>query len=111
MIGVMSRPPFRGRPWGPADRAGGVLDAVLDELRVQVPDVVIERYDPWNKTEDDNLYFVGDSTAYELVLINTNSSGGGPLLIESDYDPLTTEDVEEAVAYIRQCLADSHDAT
>ncbi|MEV6604366.1 hypothetical protein [Kutzneria sp. NPDC051319] len=66
-----------------------MLDAVLDELRVQVPDVVVERHDPFNKTEDDTLHFVGDSSAYELVLVGTPPDGGGPLTIdEVDADAL-----------------------
>src|SRR5690242_3879615 len=100
MIGDMPRPPFRGLPWGPADRTGGVLAVVLDEPRVRVP-VVMERHDPFNPTEDDNLYFIGDSTAYELVLITCGENGGGPLDLEDEERVrLDTEDFADAVAFI-----------
>jgi len=49
--------------WLLTDRAGGPLDEVLDELRRRHPDLWVERLKSTHPGDDDNVYFIGDSTS------------------------------------------------
>ncbi|WP_186315896.1 hypothetical protein [Catellatospora sichuanensis] len=99
MLAVMSRPPFRGRPWAPEDRTGGPLDDVLDGVRHHIPDLVVERITVKHAGDDDNVYFLGDSTSYDLVQMDSHEDGQPPFYIEGD-DTARCTDVATAVAFI-----------
>ncbi len=91
---------MRGRPWGPADRTGGPLDQVLDEVRRYCPDLVVERL------PDDNIYFLGDEFGLDRVQVACAAEGRPPFLVE-DGGAIETSDAAEAAAVIRSWLSEA----
>ena len=101
----MPTPPSRGKPWAATDRTGGPLDDILDQLRVRRPDLIVERWDAEDPhTEDDNVYFLGDSSGLDRVQIDSAENGRPPFTVEPFYigtcerPRVDTNDVAEAVA-------------
>lgn len=92
----MTRPPQRGRPWTAIDRTGGPLDQILDQLRAQIPDLAVERLQPPHPGDDDNVYFLGDSSDLDRVQLDTAPGGQPPFLIEADQRFQTTDPADAA---------------
>jgi hypothetical protein len=99
----VTRPPLRGRPWTTADRTGGPLDQILDELRAQIPALVVERLHQLHAGDDDNVYFLGTGTDLDRVQVETASGGQPPFLIEAD-QRLETADPVHATTTIHAWL-------
>lgn len=79
------RPRFKWptHDWQPADRTGGPLDGVLDELRRQHPDLWVERLKSTHSGEDD-VYFIGTADLRRIVQVDTGPDGHPPFTIEDD---------------------------
>jgi len=93
----------RGRPWTNADRTGGPIDDVFDQLRQRVPALIIERLDVTHPADDDNVYFIGDQHQLDSIQVDTAPDGQPPFLIENGGRHETT-DTTEAVTLIRDWL-------
>jgi hypothetical protein len=95
---------MRGRSWTADDRTGGELDEVLDEVRRLVPNLIVERITvvhPGN--DDDNVYFLGEDSDFDLVQVDTHPDGRSPFIVDGD-GPVVTSDLAEAVRLIHQGL-------
>jgi hypothetical protein len=90
----VTRPPQRGRPWTANDRTGGPLDQILDQLRQQIPGLVVERPQQPHPGDDDNVYFIGDASRLDRVQIDTAPGGQPPFLIEADRQAETSDHAE-----------------
>jgi len=88
----------RGRPWGPDDRTGGPLDAVLEQVRGRVPELVVERLDKTHEGDDDNLFFLGVGSDFHLVQLESCPGGLGPFIVVDDDSQTSVSDPGEAVA-------------
>jgi hypothetical protein len=99
----MNRAPLRGRPWTASDRTGGPLDQILDELRAQVPSLIVERLKMPHPGDDDNVYFIGDSSGLDRVQLDTAPGGQPSFLLEAD-QRLETTDPTHAATTIRGWL-------
>jgi len=77
---------MRGKPWGPNDRTGGVVDDVLDSVRAAVPGLIVERLEPSYPGDDDNVYFLADGLNDDFVQMDTNPRGEPPFVIDTS-DP------------------------
>jgi hypothetical protein len=97
------RQPSRGRTWRATDRTGGSLDDILDALRQQYSDIVVERLDKTHPGDDDNVYFLGINQD-DTVQIDTGPRGQPPFTIEAA-DRVDTSDPAEALATIRARLS------
>jgi hypothetical protein len=91
------------RSWQPADRTGGPLDEIFDDLRHHLPDLLIDRLVMAHAGDDDNVYFLGTPTRPDLVQIDTDPDGQPPFIIEAD-QRLTTPDPVRAAATMRTWL-------
>jgi len=82
-----------------------MIDQVLDELRVRLPGVRIERLQPKWPADDNNLWFIGSGRPPE-VQIGSHPGGLAPFLIEGDGESerCETSDVAEAVDAIVRWL-------
>jgi hypothetical protein len=99
----VTRPPLRGRPWTSADRTGGPLDQILDQLRAQIPSLVVERLQQPRPGDDGNVYFLGDASGLDRVQIDTAPDGQPPFLIEADQQ-IRTNDSAQATALAQSLL-------
>ena len=99
----MQRPPARARPWQVGDRTGGPLDEVLDALRQQHPDLVVERLTTTHPTDDDNVFFFGFGQIHNVVQVDTGPAGQPPFSIEAD-DRVDTAQPAEALVAIQTRL-------
>jgi hypothetical protein len=86
----------RGRPWTAGDRTGGPLDQILDELRVQVPSLIVERLQMPHPGDDDNVYFLGDASGMDRVQLDTAPDGQPPFILEADQRLETTDPTSAA---------------
>lgn len=75
---------MRGEKWTAADRTGGPLDEVFDQLRERVPGLVIERLQVMYPADDDNVFFIGDQHGLDRVQIDTCPAGEPPFLVENE---------------------------
>jgi hypothetical protein len=100
---TVTRPPLRGRPCTAADRTGGPLDQILDELHTQIPGLVVERLQQPHPGDDDNVYFLGIGSDLDRVQVDTAPGGQPPFLIEAD-QRLQTADPAHATATIHTWL-------
>jgi hypothetical protein len=91
--------PLPSRLWRPSDRTGGPLDQLLDALRQQHPDLVVERLGKTHPADDDNVYFLGLGEEVDIVQVDTGPQGQPPFTVESD-DRVDTVDPAEAFAAI-----------
>jgi hypothetical protein len=96
----------RGRPWTPADRTGGPVDDVFDQLRQHVPGLVVERLEVTHRADDDNVYYIGIDDVYECIQLDTRDGGQPPFLIENGGRYETVE-TAEASSIIRSWLEQS----
>jgi hypothetical protein len=96
----------RGRPWTTSDRTGGPIDDVFDQLREQIPGLIVERLEVTHPADDNNVYFIGDQHQPDLIQVDTYPHGGPPFLIENGGRHDTT-DTTQAVAIIRDLLKHS----
>jgi hypothetical protein len=94
---------MRGRPWTIADRTGGQIDDVFDQLRGHLPGLIIERLEVTHRADNDNVYFIGDQHHFDLMQIDTRPDGQPPFLIENGGRHETT-DTSEAVSIIQTWL-------
>jgi 2'-5' RNA ligase len=94
---------FPTREWRPADRAGGPLDDVLDQLRRRHPDLRVERLSPSHPGDDDNVYVVGLAGRDRGVQVHTGPDGQPPYLVEAD-DRVDTSEPAEVIAAIETGL-------
>ena len=106
----MTRPPQRGQPWTAADRTGGPLDEVLDRLRAQIPDLIVERLQQLHPGDDDNVYFLGDRSGLDRVQIDTAPGGHPPFLIAAD-QTVETSDSARATDLIRSLLTNQRSSS
>lgn len=93
----------RGRIWTEADRTGGPLDDLLDELRLQIPGLIVERLQVAYAADDDNVYFIGDESRLDRVQLYTAPDGQPTFYIETG-GLHRTADVGEAVDTIGRYL-------
>ena len=100
----MPSQPFPTREWQAADRTGGPLDDVLDELRRQHPDLRAERLGKTHPSDDDNVYFLGVANLQNIVQVDTGPDGQPPFTIEAD-DRIDTSESAEALAAIQAVLS------
>jgi hypothetical protein len=91
---------MRGRAWGPADRTGGPLDRVLDEVRRHLPGLIVERLD------DENIYFLGDEFGLDRVQIASGPGGTAPFVVENG-GSIETADATEAAAVVGAWLGEA----
>jgi hypothetical protein len=101
---TMPRRAIRGHDWNAADRTGGPLDEILDELRRNVPGLVVERLQVTHPADDDNVYLIGDDKALDRVQIDTAPNGQPPFFIEAD-ECAQTRNTTEAAKIILSWLA------
>jgi hypothetical protein len=99
----MEQPSWREGLWVAGQRTGGPFDSVLDELRGSVPGLVVERLIVSHRTDDDNVYLIGDQDGRGRVQVGTWPDGRPPFLIE-DGGRAETSDPQEAAAIIRAWL-------
>jgi hypothetical protein len=88
-----------GDRWTAANRTGGPVDEVFDQLRERVPGLAIERLHVTHPADDDNVYFIGDQHGPDRIQIDTRPAGEPPFLIENG-DRHQTSDPAEASAII-----------
>jgi hypothetical protein len=93
----------RGRIWTAADRTGGPLDELLDQLRAQTPGLIVERLRVTHAADDDNVYFIGDGGGLDRVQLYTAPDGQPTFYIESG-GLHKTADVSEAADTITRSL-------
>ena len=91
------------RPWGEGDLTGGPLDVVLQRVRDDVPDLIVERLLVTRPGDDDNVYLLGNASARTLVQVDTYPNGQPAFLIEAA-EQAETADVATAVAIIVRAL-------
>ena len=96
----------RGRPWTAADRTGGPVDGVFDQLREHVTGLVVERLQVTHRADDDNVYFIGDQRGLDRVQLDTADGGQPPFCIENG-GRHQTSDAYEASRSIRSSLEQS----
>ena len=101
MFGAMGL--SRGRPWGPDDLTGGLLDEVFAQVRAVVPGLVVERLEVKYPVDDDNVYFLGNENGLDRVQIDTWPGGRPPFLVEADYR-FETSDVAAVAAAVASWL-------
>lgn len=101
ILGAMRRMP-RTRQWGPDDLAGGPVDQVFAQVRARVPGLAVARLAVAHAGDDDNVYFLGGSSAPDLVQVDTGPGGLPPFLVEADgrAGRVTARGVAEAVAAV-----------
>jgi hypothetical protein len=99
----MIDPVNRGRPWTGADRTGGPVDEVFDQLRLHIPGLVVERLEVTHTADDDNVYFIGDEHGLDRIQLDTAPAGQPYFYIENEGRCQTSE-VAEAAAIIRSWL-------
>ncbi|GAA3219787.1 hypothetical protein ACFO1B_17865 [Dactylosporangium siamense] len=87
---------MRGRNWQPTERTGGPIDEVFDNLRQNIPHLLIERLDVTHPSDDDNVYFLGVSPRPDLVQIDTAPHGQPPFIIEADQRIVTDDPLHAA---------------
>jgi hypothetical protein len=104
MLDFMNRPPVRAKPWLPADRTGGPLDDVLDRVRHNNPDLVVQRLLTTHPADDDNVYFLGDDHEPSQVQVDTAEHGEPPFVLESGIQRRETSDPAEASTIISAWL-------
>ena len=63
----MLNPMNRGRPWTIADRTGGQIDDVFDQLREHLRGLIAERLEVTHPADDDNAYFIGDQHQLDVI--------------------------------------------
>jgi hypothetical protein len=102
----MNRPPSRGKPWTAAERTGGPLDELLDQLRGRIPGLIVERLAVTHRADDDNVYFIGDEQQRDRIQLDTAPDGQPPFYIE-DGGRHQTPEVAEAVSIIGSYLEQS----
>ena len=102
----MIDPVMRGRPWTGADRTGGPVDEVFDQLRRHIPGLVVERLEVTHPTDDDNVYFIGDEHGLDRIQLDTGP-GGQPLFYIENGDRYQTSEAAEAATIIRSWLEHS----
>ena len=95
--------PGANRPWQAADRTGGPLDGLLDALRRQHPDLVVERLGRTHPGDDDDVYFLGLGRRTTIVQLDTGPGGQPPFTVEAD-DRVDTSEPAEALAAIHDRL-------
>ena len=86
----------RGDRWTAADRTGGPVDEVFDQLRERVPGLAIERLQVTRPADDDNVYFIGDQHRLDRIQIDTRPAGEPPFLIENGGRHQTSDPAEAA---------------
>jgi hypothetical protein len=94
---------MRGDSWTAADRTGGPVDKVFDQLRDRVPGLVIERLRVAHPADDDNVFFIGNQRGLDRVQVDTCPAGEPPFLIE-DGGRRQTSDPAEAATIIYHML-------
>ena len=87
----MNRPSSRGRPWTASDRTGGPLDELLDQLRTRIPGLIVERLQVTHRTDDDNVYFIGDEHQRDRIQLDTAPDGQPSFYIENGGRHQTSE--------------------
>jgi len=102
----VTRPPLRGRPWTATDRTSGPLDQILDQLREQIPDLIVERLQQPHPGDDDNIYFLGDTSGLDRVQIDTAPGGQPPFVIAADQQ-VETNDSAHATALVHSLLTNT----
>ena len=98
---------MRTRPWGEGDLTGGPLDEVLQRVRSDVPDLIVERLVAMHPGDDDNVYLLGDASGRDLVQVDTDS-GGQPTFFIEGVERTETADVMTAAAIIVRTLKSGH---
>lgn len=106
MADHVNRQPSRGRPWTAADRTGGPIDQALDQLRQEIPDLVVERLLVTHPADDDNVFFVGRGEDLDCVQVDTGPDGQPPFFIE-DGGRWAADDPAEVAEIIRGSLSQS----
>lgn len=98
------------RTWVAADRTGGPLDEVFDQLRSKFEELVIERLVKTHPADDDNVYWLtigppqrGPHHPWEEVQVDTAEGGCLPFLLEGKRDlgeRITANDPQQALAHL-----------
>jgi hypothetical protein len=96
----------RGRTWEVADRTGGPLDELLDQLRLRIPGLIVKRLQVTYRGDDDNVYFIGDEHGPGRIQLDTAPDGQPPFLIE-DGGRHETTDIAESIGIITSYLEQS----
>jgi len=107
-VAVKGAQTLPARPWGPADRTGGPVDGLFDELRECIHGLMVERLEVTHAADDDNVWFLRATRGAVEVQIDTWPHGQTPFYIEADQGPVRTSDTAEAVALIRTWLEPQH---
>ena len=100
----MTRPVLRGHPWGPENLTGGPIDDIFGQLRRLHRDLVVERMAANRPSDDDNVFWIGTASEFEIVQVDTWPGGRPPFYLEDDRGQMQTSDVAEAVAMIHGAL-------
>jgi hypothetical protein len=72
-----------------------------------MPDLVVERLEVTHPGDDDNVYFLGKGTRYDLVQVDTRESGQPPFLIETDDEAHNTSGHAHATALVLRLLVEA----
>lgn len=78
------------RPWGPADRTGGPVDGLFDQLRERIDGLMVERLEVTHAADDDNVWFLRATRSPAEDQIDTWPHGQTPFYIEADQGPVRT---------------------
>lgn len=93
----------RGKTWTATDRTGGPVDQLLDQLRLRIPGLIVERLQVTHPADDDNVYFIGDEHGHDRVQLDT-APGGHPTFYIENGGRHQTADVSDAVTTISSYL-------
>jgi hypothetical protein len=87
----------RGTPWGPNDVTGGPVDELLMALRNSFDGLKVERLSVAHLADDNNVWFITETTRNIDVQLDSMPDGRPPFLLESDDARTRADDVSEAV--------------
>jgi hypothetical protein len=93
----------RGRTSTASDQTGGPLDVLLDQLRLRIPGLIVERLRVTHPADDNNVYFIGDENGRDRVQLDI-APGGHPTFHVEDSGRHQTGNVSDAVDTISSCL-------
>ena len=97
-------PGMGGRSWGVGDLTGGPLDEVLRLVRVEVPDLVVERLVMPYPGDDDNVYFLERAAVpARVVQIDTHEDGKPTFYLEAE-DRAESDDAAAAAGMVVHAL-------
>jgi hypothetical protein len=97
----------RGIPWGPNNVTGGPVDQLFIALRNSFDGLKIERLSVPHAADDNNVWFITETSRNIDVQLDSMPDGALPFLLESDDARTRTEDVSVAVEVLSEWLRGS----